>query len=81
MIVAALVDTARDGVLLDVSHHTVGTTTERRYDWVVCATPPRPDDALRHAISGVPVHRIGDCLAPRRVHAAVIEGERVGTAL
>ena len=32
---------------------------------------------------GVPfeVHRVGDCLAPRRAHAAVIEGERVGAAL
>lgn len=72
---------ARDGVLVDVLHHTVGTTSQSRYDWVVCATPSRPDDALWHEIHGVPVHRIGDCLAPRRVHAAVIEGERVAVGL
>lgn len=72
---------ARDGVAVDVLHHTVGTTSVRRCDWVVCATPPRPDDALWHAIRGVPVHRVGDCLAPRRVHAATIEGARVGAEL
>ncbi|OJY37488.1 mycofactocin system FadH/OYE family oxidoreductase 2 [Pseudonocardia sp. 73-21] len=72
---------ARAGVLVDVLHHTVGATEERRYDWVVCASPPRPDDALWHAVRGVPVHRIGDCLAPRRVHAATVEGARVGAQL
>ncbi len=76
-----MVVTARVGVLVDVLHHTVGSTSPSRYDWVVCATPPRPDDALWHELRGVPVHRIGDCLAPRRVHAAVIEGARVGAQL
>ena len=42
--------------------------------------------ACRRAIrkaekSGVTVERVGDCLAPRRAHAAVIDGERVGAAL
>jgi len=27
------------------------------------------------------VHRVGDCLTPRRAHAAVIEGERVAVSL
>jgi 2,4-dienoyl-CoA reductase (NADPH2) len=27
------------------------------------------------------MHRVGDCLAPRRAHAAVIEGERAGATL
>lgn len=27
------------------------------------------------------VHRVGDCLAPRRAHAAILEGERAGAAL
>ena len=31
--------------------------------------------------AGFPVHRVGDCLAPRRAHAAVIEGHRVAVAL
>jgi 2,4-dienoyl-CoA reductase (NADPH2) len=29
----------------------------------------------------VPLHRIGDGLAPRRAHAAVIEGHRVAVSL
>ena len=64
-------------------------------DWVACAVPPRPADELWHALQGdghgagpgagpgppFEVHRVGDCLAPRRAHAAVIEGERIGAAL
>jgi 2,4-dienoyl-CoA reductase (NADPH2) len=56
---------------------------ERRPDWVVCAVPGNPVDGLYHELraEGVDVHRIGDCVAPRRAHAAVVEGERVGAAL
>ncbi len=72
---------ARDGVELEVLHHTTGVVGRARYDWVVCAVHPRPDDALWHALRGRDVRRIGDCLAPRRVHAAVVEGERVGASL
>jgi 2,4-dienoyl-CoA reductase (NADPH2) len=72
-----------DGPVLTVLHHTVGSVAERRYDWVVCAVPPEPDDALWRALreGPRPVHRIGDCLAPRRVPAAVVDGHRVGVAL
>jgi 2,4-dienoyl-CoA reductase (NADPH2) len=63
--------------------HTTGETEERRYDWVVCATHQAPEDELWHALKGAPfpVHRVGDCLTPRRAHAAVIEGHRVGASL
>ncbi len=42
-----------------------------------------PEDDLWRALDGAPfeVHRIGDCLAPRRAHAAVIEGHRVAVSL
>jgi hypothetical protein len=75
--------TAAAGGEVTVLHHTVGTETRVRYDRVVCATPPDPDDTLWSVLrgGGRPVHRIGDCLAPRRVHAAVIEGHRVGVSL
>jgi len=33
------------------------------------------------ATAAVEVHRVGDCVAPRRAHAAVIEGERIGGSL
>ena len=31
--------------------------------------------------AGVAVERVGDCVAPRRAHAAVVDGERAGTAV
>ena len=71
----------RDGGVV-LLHHPTGTEEVRAVDWVVLAVPPAPEDdlyfALLEADLGVPVHRVGDCLAPRRAHAAVIEGERAG---
>jgi mycofactocin system FadH/OYE family oxidoreductase 2 len=71
------------GVVLDLLHHPTGTAVPLECDWVICAVPPEPEDGLWHALAGAPfeVQRAGDCLAPRRAHAAVIEGERVGAAL
>lgn len=66
-------------------HHPTGTTEQRPVDWVVLAGPPAPDDRLyRELREGAPaleVRRVGDCVAPRRAHAAVIEGERAGSSL
>ncbi|HEX3841694.1 MAG TPA: mycofactocin system FadH/OYE family oxidoreductase 2 [Acidimicrobiales bacterium] len=71
------------GVGLSLQHHPTGTDQVRECDWVVCALQQRPEDGLwselRH--SSFAVHRIGDCLAPRRAHAAVIEGHRVAVGL
>lgn len=52
-------------------------------DSVVLAVPRRADDALYKALKGrvKELHRIGDAVAPRRAHAAIIEGERVGRAI
>jgi 2,4-dienoyl-CoA reductase (NADPH2) len=72
------------GVTVSLQQHTTGSDSERQVDWVVCATPPRPADELWRALRAgglCEVHRVGDCVAPRRAHAAVIEGERVGAAL
>ena len=68
---------------LDLLHHPTGTNATRTPDWVVLAVPARPADELYHELraAGVDVERIGDCLAPRRAHAAVIEGERAGAAI
>jgi len=70
-------------IALQLQHHPTGTDEERRCDWVVCSVQQQPDDDLWRALDGAPfeVHRIGDCLAPRRAHAAVIEGHRVAVAL
>ncbi len=72
-----------DGVVLSLQHHPTGTDHERACDWVVCAVHQQPDDQLWRSMRDgpVPLHRIGDCLAPRRAHAAVIEGHRVAVSL
>jgi 2,4-dienoyl-CoA reductase (NADPH2) len=71
------------GVVLQLQHHPTGRNDERDCDWVVVAGHPDPEDSLWHALRGgpIPVHRIGDCLAPRRAHAAVLEGHRVAVSL
>jgi 2,4-dienoyl-CoA reductase (NADPH2) len=68
---------------LTLLHHPTGVNESRRPDWVVLATPPQPADSLYKELkaNGVSVHRVGDCVAPRRAHAAVIDGERVGASL
>jgi 2,4-dienoyl-CoA reductase (NADPH2) len=55
----------------------------RRPDWVVLAVPPAPVEWLYHELKsmGVSVERVGDCVAPRRAHAAVVEGERAGAGI
>jgi 2,4-dienoyl-CoA reductase (NADPH2) len=71
------------GLVLTLQHHPTGTDHERRCDWVVCAVHQQPDDALWRALRDdpFPVHRVGDCLAPRRAHAAVVEGHRAAVSL
>jgi 2,4-dienoyl-CoA reductase (NADPH2) len=78
---------------LTLLHHPTGTQHVVACDWMACAVPPRPADELWHALRGTgpagagpdeapfEVHRVGDCLAPRRAHAAILEGERAGAAL
>jgi 2,4-dienoyl-CoA reductase (NADPH2) len=70
-------------VEVSVLHHATGVVEQRRYDAVVCALPGEPVDELWHALRGIgtAVHRVGDCLAPRRLDASIIEGQRVGEAL
>jgi 2,4-dienoyl-CoA reductase (NADPH2) len=71
------------GIEVTLQHHPTGTDVTRSVDWVVCAVQQRVDDALWQQLQDVPfpVHRVGDCLAPRRAHAAVVEGHRVAVAL
>ena len=69
---------------LELLHHPTGQQETVPCDWVVLAVPPQPVDDLYHSLSANPrleVHRIGDCVAPRRAHAAVVEGARIGNAL
>ncbi|MDD7969111.1 oxidoreductase [Actinomycetospora lemnae] len=63
----------RDGLVLDVLHHLTGEVTAWPADWVVHAGPPTPVVPDLGTLD-VPVVRVGDCLAPRGIDAAVREG-------
>jgi 2,4-dienoyl-CoA reductase (NADPH2) len=75
--------TGDDRLTVTVLEHPTGRRTTVQADWVVLATHPEPEDELWHALAGAgpEVHRIGDCLAPRRAHAATLEAERVALEL
>ncbi|WP_233517780.1 mycofactocin system FadH/OYE family oxidoreductase 2 [Geodermatophilus marinus] len=82
-----VVVTAVDGGTVALLHHPTGAVQARAVDAVVVAAPGVADDALWHELrrgpgdGGPEVHRVGDCLAPRRASAATRDGERVGAAL
>ena len=52
-------------------------------DKIAVILPGTPLDGLYHELRahGIDARRVGDCVAPRRAHAAVVEGERAGAAL
>ena len=83
VVMAAAEDGGSGGVTLTLLHHPTGGQFQRRCDWVVCAAHQAPDDQLWHELAGAAftVERVGDCLAPRRAHAAVLEGHRAGAAV
>jgi len=68
-----------------VLHHPTGDMRHVAADHVVLAVPQRPDDGLYRDLKAgggrYELHRVGDCIAPRRAHAAVVDGHRVGAAL
>lgn len=78
-----LVPMGYEGTTLTLLHHPTGTDVTRTPDWVVLAVPSNPVEWLYHDLraAGVSVERVGDCVAPRRAHAAVVDGERAGLAV
>lgn len=78
-----LVPMGMAGGELTLLHHPTGVNHSRRPDWVVLAVPPHPVEWLYRDLkaAGISVERVGDCVAPRRAHAAVVDGERVGAAV
>jgi 2,4-dienoyl-CoA reductase (NADPH2) len=78
-----LVPMGMEGSRLNLLHHPTGAMEQRAVDWVVLAVPANPVEWLYHDLKGrgVSVERVGDCVAPRRAHAAVVEGERAGAAV
>jgi len=82
-------DDGDGGHVVNLQHHPTGSMHTRTPDWLVLAVPADPADGLYHELRSsaelrdrrVDVVRIGDAVAPRRAHAAVIDGERVGAAV
>lgn len=80
-----------NGEALSVLHHVSGQMNELPTDWVVLAVPGRAADELylelvsaaatEPELNKLQVYRVGDCVAPRRAHAAVVDGDRVGALL
>jgi len=79
---STLVTALRPGGV-DVQDVRTGASAHRDVDAVVLAMPGIPNDALATSLRarGKEVHVIGDARAPRRAHAAVIDGDRVGAVL
>jgi hypothetical protein len=50
------------------------------YDSIVLAMGNRAEDALYKALKGKvkELYRIGDCVAPRKIDMAILEGDKVG---
>ncbi len=69
--------------VLSILHHVSGQMLDCQADWVVLAVPGSPVDDLYFALNerGIAVERVGDCVAPRRAHAAVVDGQRIGAAV
>ena len=78
-----LVPMGVEGRTLTLLHHPTGANEVRTPDWIVLAVPANPVEWLYADLraAGVAVTRVGDCVAPRRAHAAVVDGERAGAAL
>jgi mycofactocin system FadH/OYE family oxidoreductase 2 len=72
-----------NGSALSVLHHVSGNMLSVPADLVVLAVASQPEIGLYHELRAmnIAVHRIGDALAPRRAHSAVIDGDRIGASL
>ncbi len=72
-----------DGVVTALHNYSGQIVRFPEVDTVVLAIHRRANCRLYTALKGqvADLHRIGDCLAPRRAHAAIIEGEKAGRAV
>ena len=72
-----------NGVVTALHNYSGQIVTFPKVDTIVLAIHRHADCSLYDALKGrVPeLHRIGDCVAPRRAHAAIIEGEQAGRAV
>jgi 2,4-dienoyl-CoA reductase (NADPH2) len=73
----------QDGVVTALHNYSGQLVNFPPVDTIVLAIHRKADSSLYEALKGrVPdLHRIGDCVAARRAHAAIIEGEKAGRAV
>jgi 2,4-dienoyl-CoA reductase (NADPH2) len=73
----------QDGVVTALHNYSGQLVNFPQADTIVLAIHRKADSSLYEELKGrVPdLHRIGDCVAPRRAHAAIIEGEKAGRAI
>ena len=73
----------QDGVVTALHNYSGQMVTFPKADTVVLAIHRKANDGLYDALdgSGLELHRVGDCVAPRRAHAAILEGEMAGRAV
>jgi mycofactocin system FadH/OYE family oxidoreductase 2 len=72
-----------DNVVMALHNYSGQIVHFPKVDTVVLAIHRKADCRLYTALKGrvTELHRIGDCVAPRRAHAAIIEGEKAGRAV
>ncbi len=72
-----------EGVVTALHNYSGQMVAFDKADTVVLAIHRKADSALYDTLKGQvrEIHRIGDCVAPRRAHAAIIEGEKAGRAI
>ncbi len=82
VIVTGIVD-RDDAAEVSLLDHRTDATRPLVVDQVVVATHQTPVDGLWHDLSenGFRVYRVGDAVSPRRVDAAVVEGEAAAIAV
>jgi 2,4-dienoyl-CoA reductase (NADPH2) len=79
----SILRSVRKGVAV-LEDRVTGTRRDLRVGAVVDAGHRLPEDTLWDALAGHPelhVARVGDCVAPRTVHEAILEGRRAALAL
>lgn len=71
-----------DGTQVSGRNEVTGADWSGEFDTVVLHMGKRPNDALWNDLAGLPgLHRVGDCVAPRRVTDAIFEANKLARAL
>jgi 2,4-dienoyl-CoA reductase (NADPH2) len=71
------------GAVMAIHNYSGQMATFSGFDTIVLAVHRRANVDLYRSLKGRvrELYRVGDCVAPRRAHAAIIEGERIGRVL